>query len=486
MAHAAVSIRKGPPAHITRLALARQALVSLAVVLVCYWLYWFIAVPIIEPGLEDRVAEGGVSDEQIESARVDVTLRQREIAQYFGPDDWEANSPAISQSGQIRLLFKTLTPKPDGTVELRPCTLMFFPKAAADGSARPVIMRAVAGADVRFDQPVSMRSSDLSNRKFTGGQLLGEIRIFQRESAPGAGDDLEITTRDVQMSSDRAWTPRPVNFRMGRSHGSGRDLEILLGSAPDQAPGGMMQGMTVQLLRLKRDVRMRLEMGGGPSRPAAPAGGNGAAEPPIEIACQGEFEFDFASYAASFHDRVDVLRINPSGESDQLNCQLLTVYFARSGAVPAEGDAAPTSESQAAASNVRLIEARGNPVTMRSPAQGMYARCSGVDYVPGAPGSPGSLSAFGPGVIQGNLPGDSGGKYMAKWDRELRFEPDGPLYRATLRGATQIEIGQMGEITSDEVFAWLRKTTQPPKPQVAQVCASPRASRPLAVRRLAN
>ena len=476
MTLAVAPIRTEKPGRPSRWMLARQSFVSLAVVLGCYWLYWFLAVPLIEPNADERVAVSS-SEERLGAARETVTVRQRELAQYFSPEDWEAKDPAIWQSGQMRLLFGELAPQQDGTVELRPCTVMFFPKSAAGSPAgRPIIMRAVEGAVVEFDERIDLRSVDLNRQRFRGGKLRGEIRIFQNESVPGQGDDLEITTRDVQMSSERAWTPEPVRFRMGRSHGSGRDLEIKLGSTEPNAPPGAMRGLTVQSLELKREVRMRLEMGTGPLAagaqapiaqppgvPPAPRQG----EPPIEIKCEGPFDFDMQDYAASFHQNVDVLRINPMGESDQLNCQLLTVYFARPGE-PDPNAAGQTSGDapRSAASQVRLIEARGNPVTMRSPSQAMYARCNGVDYNPGSAGEPGTLVAFGPGVIHGSLPNDPAGKYNASWARELRFEPVGPLYRATLQGATKINIGQMGEITADEVFAWLSKKPQP-APQVA-------------------
>ena len=141
-------------------------------------------------------------------------------------------------------------------------------------------------------------------------------------------------------------------------------------------------------LELKREVRMRLEMGDGPLNGAATSNStpkqsaNGGDDSPIEITCTGPFEFDMQEYAASFHQQVDVFRLNPTGESDQLNCQLLTVHFGKPGEAP------PAGTESTAASNVRLIEARGKPVTMRSPTQGIYARClEGVDYVPGARGS---------------------------------------------------------------------------------------------------
>jgi hypothetical protein len=456
------------PRRPSRWAIARQCFVSFAAVLACYWVYVFLAVPLIEPIAEERLAQN-VTEEQVGEARVDVSMRQRELARFFDPDDWEAKSPAIWQNDQMRLLFGKLTTNPDGSVVLEPCTLMFFPKGTSEAAGRPIIMRTERGAVVQFDERIVVRSVDLSKRRFVGGELLGEINIFQRESAPGKGDDLEIRTRGVKMSSERAWTPEPVTFRMGRSHGSGRELEIKLASTEMGQQGAALRGLSVRSLELKRDVRMRLEMGDGALAGAAAAPGNAPQHPPagrdnspIEITCIGSFEFDMQAYAASFHQQVDVFRLNPTGESDQLNCQLLTVYFGKPGETPAGAAQPPAPDApRSAASNVRLIEARGKPVTMRSPTQGMYARCDGVDFLPGPPGEPGSLVAFGPGVIQGNKPDDPTARYTASWARELRFEPDGPLYRAALHGATAINYGSMGDIKADEVFAWLSKKPKP-------------------------
>src|SRR5690348_4609291 len=96
------------PRRPSRWTIARQCFVSFAAVLACYWVYVFLAVPLIEPIAEERLAQN-VTEEQVGEARVDVSMRQRELAQYFSPDDWEAKSPAIWQNDQMRLLFGKLT-----------------------------------------------------------------------------------------------------------------------------------------------------------------------------------------------------------------------------------------------------------------------------------------------------------------------------------------------------------------------------------------
>lgn len=455
----------------------RQAFVGFAAVLACYWTYWFLAVPLIEPNVDQRMAQS-VSDEQIERARTDVTERQRELARFFNPEDWEAKGPKFINSGQMTVLFDKLATGRDGTLELEPCTLLFFARENPQQQGQPVIMR-TAKATLRFDKPVNLRSADFKDLNFLGGEIQGAVRIVQRESAPGKGDDLEISTSGVKMDAERIYTPEAVQFRMGRSRGFGSDLEIRLASSESGARGTALRGMSVSTVELKRDVRMRLEMGDGPlaGQPATAAtqqANSGAApqDETIEIKCAGSFVFDMPKYAASFADNVDVFRIVPQGESDQLNCQLLTVYFMRSGEAP-EGAAPETKGQRNAASQVRLIEARGNPVTIRSPSRAMYARCNGLDYLPGDPGEPGSMVAFGPGVLQGQMPLDKDGRptgeFAASWARELRFEPDGPHYRAALHGAATINIGTLGEIKADEVFAWLSKKPAPAAQAVARV-----------------
>lgn len=479
MAQAAATIPKAPSGRPSRVALARQGVAAFVAVLACYWTYSFLAVPMIEPGLEEAVRTTATR-EQIESARDDVTARQRDVAQYFSPGDWESDKPAIWKSGHMRLLFKTVEPNPDGTVSLNPCTLIFFPKDGDPAAPpRPVIMRAMEGARIRFDQPVELQNVDFGKRKFVGGALPGPIRISREASAPDAGDDLEITTRDLQMDGQRAWTDQPVNFRFGRSTASGRDLEILLDAAAGNGEADLMRGATLRTLKLNRDVQMQLEVGSGPLAGGAAGGPPPRGEPPVKITCQGPFAFEMETYAASFRDQVDVLRLNPKGPSDQLNCALLTVYFSRPGEDrPAAAAAPPAAGGGAMVSQVRLIEARGDPVTLRRPAQGMFARCHGIDFVPAVPGtaSPGSMAAFGPGVIHANLPDDPAGKFVAQWARELRFEPDGPLQKATLRGATVVQIGQMGTITADEVFVWLSSKPPPPDAPPGQAQAATTAA----------
>jgi lipopolysaccharide export system protein LptA len=451
----------------SRMARAGQAGSAFAAVLAAYLLYWLIVVPLIEPTLEEKPI-ARATDSQINAARETVSVRQRDVAQYFAPDSWELKNPAIWESERARLLFKTLSPLPDGSVELKPCTLLFFSKENGkeqeSQARRPIIMRAER-AIVRFDEPVVLKSVDLSKRQLVGGHLVGPIYIFQNPSAPGARDDLEITTRDVEMLKDRVWTPHPVQFRLGRHRGSGREMEIKLTSS-EAAERGSFRPDGMRTFALMHDVKMNLAISQAGLAPSPGQKRPDQPEPPLEITCQGKFEFEMQKHAASFYDHVNVVQPGLLGEADQMTCELLTVLFDPNRAKSSEPSSPQSAETASAA--VRLIQARGNPVIIRSPQRGIYARCPGIDYAPGVNGAAGSFLALGPGVFQRNAPDDPNGKFDATWAREFRFEPDGPQHVARLRGAGTIRFAQMGTVTADEIFAWV---TQKPAPAASKPAA---------------
>jgi hypothetical protein len=429
---------------------------SFVAVLAVYLLYWLLAVPLIEPELESMTVEPA-TPAQLAAAGDRVGSRQRELSRYFPEGAWERDKPAIIESGQTWLLFKAYEPV-NGKLEVKPCTVMFFPKPAAGEAADavvPVIMQTEKGAEIEFDEPIVLKTVDFGKRKLMSARLPGAIRIHRRASRPGMHDDLEITLRDAEMRQGRIVSPHAVNFRFGRSHGSGRDLEIQLATADGSESTNSADVSSVRLLQLKQDVRMFLDVGSNPAASGMAAMPN-KEQPPIEITCSGIFQFLVQELAASFHNNVNVVRPNIPGESDQLNCELLTALFERgtqpSTPSPGSNDAAGQPLS---ALRVRLIEARGAPVTLRSPQRGIYARCAGMDYLPGATPEASTLVAMGPGVMQGHLSTDTAAKYDASWNGEFRLEPEGRGSRAALRGTVNVRYAQMGTVTADEILAWM-------------------------------
>ena len=443
----------------------RQAGGSFVAVFVTYCLYWLFAVPLIEPSVEQTPAVRA-NEEEILAARQAPSARKLAMSKYFPPGSWELENPAIWESAQTLLLFKTPQPLPDGRLKLESCTLLFFPNGRRQGDeseAQPIIMQAPGGATLKFDQPIELKNVDVSKRQLDEGDLKGPITIHRSPSRPGAADDLLITTRDIKMQKDRMWTIEPVQFRLGRSNGSGREMEIQLASSEGPAPAKGFSSGGVRMLTLKREVVMMLELGSGPLAAGAPVGiKKDQDESPIKITCQGPFQYDVPRQIASFHDNVDVIRL-ASGPSDNLSCALLNVVFESHGDKPPAGQSAapPGTAGQASKMQVRVIEARGDPVIARSPAQSIYVRCRGIDYYPAPVGATGRLVALGPGVMQGKLPDNMLGRYQVSWAREFRFEPIDGQNVASLRGKAEVGFGQMGQIAADEIYAWLTPKVKP-------------------------
>lgn len=434
-----------------------------------YWIYWLIAVPLIEPGIEPETVSRHTASANDTSAP-DLSQRKQALAKYFPPGSWELDNPAVWETDHSMLLFKDLEPQPNNKVKIPHFTLLFFPnEATAAAEPRPIIMRAEHGALLEFDRPIELKTID-RNVTLVGGQLLGRIRIERLPSQPGAGDDLLITTRDIVLKGDRATSPHPVNFRMGRSTGTGRDLEIQLQN--DGKPGGALRTGKVKSLLLKRDVIVNLALDDPAfSRNQRPGAAGDLAGSTLRVTCQGHFQYDFELHAAAFHDRVDVARMS-KGPSDLLNCELLSIFFRTKENSPAPeppADPSATAAASHADSPIRRIEARGEPVTLQSPSRGIYVQSlHGLDFEPIPGDQMGRIVGLGQGVMQGLTPGDQANKFLVRWTREFRFEPtEGGQYVASLHGGASVRMPNFGEITANdrldaqgkliqegEIFAW--------------------------------
>jgi lipopolysaccharide export system protein LptA len=249
-------------------------------------------------------------------------------------------------------------------------------------------------------------------------------------------------THDVQMQDNLIFTPAEVDFRFGASTGHGRDMRIQLLPGPGGSSNHGTNFGGVQSFQLLTDVRMHLQPSAGGflpgdqnkatghslalSTPAAASGltiprASSAADsgnnPPVDIRCQGPFEFDLVQSVATFHDRVDVVRPHPDGPSDQINGELLNLYFAPRAPAPAaaatavNGPASSTTPSAAAPSTTskdavaaatsanaspqqpagsaghglpqlepRRLVVRGNPVVVRAETMGGEIRGEHLEY----------------------------------------------------------------------------------------------------------
>ncbi len=251
------------------------------------------------------------------------------------------------------------------------------------------------------------------------------------------------------MIGDRVVTPHPVDFRLGPNNGSGRDLEIHLAPGTNPQPNSPAPGFSgVNSLALKRDVRMRLVPGQADLFPdpaavtatqASPTAHTPVAahnNPPVDITCDGAFLFDVNRHAATFRQRVNVLRVNNDAPSDQLTCELLSVFFEPvGGAAVAPGTPTPPRGGFPKLEPSR-VEAEGNPVVIRSPGRGIQARGTRLEY--DVKKNAGSLR--GPGWFKGVRPEDATPRPIeATWTRELEFGPHDGVQRAKMAGDAHVE-----------------------------------------------
>ena len=487
---------------------------SFCTVLVAYWAYTVVAVPLIEPPAA-RYESGSPSDGDRESADQRFRHRLDELEGLFPPGSWELDGPQILESDRIKLLVPEYTNRPDGSVEFPRCTILLTPNApeadAAERKRRTVILQASNGALLTFDQPLSLRQANLAKLRLKSGMLQGQVTIRSQGKSTGPEDDLLIVTRDVELTEDQISTPHVVEFRMGPNYGSGSHMRINLLSGEDDSGGHGLNVTGIEWFELRRLKQLCLWL---PRRPDVPGSARGPATGgrvprdrgvPIEISCRGPFRYDHIRQEASFEDQVDVLQINPQGPADKITCERLSVFFARSR--QAVGNLMnPDSKGKGHLGSGEFdlepcrIEARGNPVDVHAPSQDVYARGERLEYdlqhkrivldypddgrrhaevvlrqganeIRGrslqyesmGPGRLGRITAQGPGTISAQTDAESPQQLHATWGTQLRVWPHEGQQVVSLTGGSALtfsrladgQVHQLGTLTAAEIHFWL-------------------------------
>lgn len=358
---------------------------ALAIVLIAFSAYALLAVPRIEPQVKLRASSSPAATKTSSEIEGLLKSHRQRISHLFPPGSWQLAQPKVLETEQGTMLFKDYKPLEDGRMQLQPLTLILYPgkpDGADDASARPLILDTPDGAVLQFDGATDPARADFGRLK--GGLLAGEVKIHSPPTTATANDALSITTRNVQLDERRIWTPHAVNFHYGSSYGSGRDLVVTLlpSDKPGKSSSPSIKGVkTLELVHLDK---LHIETAGASllpnqRKPAAAPTANKAPPAPVEVMCQGPFLFDFVQRVASFEDNVDVIRLNPDGPSDQLNCQLLSIYFK-----PREAEAGATApadpDEQTLALDVDRVVAVGHPVVLRAPSMGATARGERLEY----------------------------------------------------------------------------------------------------------
>ncbi|MHB0957717.1 MAG: hypothetical protein ACYC0X_18380 [Pirellulaceae bacterium] len=493
-------------------------LVAVVVLTVTYQAYALLVVPWIEPG-------PGAGRAPWDTEAPIAGDAHPEFAELFPEGAWERGRPMVLTTQWGKLLFKEYRPSNDGRLELVPCTIIFYTPKRTDkvgGGRRAIIMQAPDKAVLSFAGPLNLVRAEFT--KLQGARLEGQVRITSQESAPGANDALRIETRNVQILPRQIWTAHEVTFAYGPNHGSGRDLSITLsptgGRSP--APGGDALARNLETFELAHVDKLVLHvpadglLGNLQATPSTRAPVDAAAAAPprsseVNVTCQGPFRFDFQKSVASLEDRVDIVRDNPDGHGDQLNCDRLQIYFdppAASSAARATG-AAPASADPDIVRKlaVRRIEAQGFPVTLQAPSVAVTARGQQLSYdfqtrrillvddqnallvyrqhrteapkleyeLHTDPQRLGRLWAGGPGSYQGEFGQGTGQALTANWRGTLELQPqDGQHVLSVVQGA-DLKWNETSSFAADELYVWLAEV---PVGDPAAADATPAADRP--------
>jgi hypothetical protein len=486
--------------------LRRWAIATIVIVL-AYATYVTFAAPLLEP---PHVVKGGPGSTP--AAPVQATVdsdERRQLMALFPEDAWERQAVKIIETEQCTLLLKDYHPTEDGRLELKPCTLVFYvaqkgapPVNGRPAKGRPIVLRAPQGAILQFDRPLDFARAEFG--RLIGGRLPGEITIYSPETKPGANDALQLTTRNLQMDSQRAFTPHDVDFQYGDSYGRGRDLTLFLKpsekNGQDTAIGG------ISTLQLSRIDRLHLDLPGQSMLPSLP----GETPPkhdtkkkaPIEITCRGMFVFDFEQRLAAFDDQVEITRLLPNVLPDKLTCSRLRLYLGGNekdssiNKLDAKAGEAGQAMSTFGGVAVAKIVATGNPVVLEGPSTGLFVKAARLELTPplrrialesgqglkqvslrqgphsfdavelqyemSTEGGLGRLWAAGPGRLQTmQLVGGEPRSLDAKWNKELRIQPQDGSQVVSLVSQAAVSLQSLGTFVADELHFWLQESKQP-------------------------
>ena len=340
---------------------------SFGLVLLAYWAYALLVVPLIEPRIaRESKVHAGAPDGRATDAF------QNEMKDLFPQDAWEMGDAKVIRNGNATLFFKDFEPQEDKTVRVFPCTAVIRPQTEDQAT---LILQAPEGAIVRLDRQLDLRSGQFG--KPIGGRLLGKIRIYSPGRADGTGR-LLIETSNVQITTRRLWTANDVTVHYDQSYAFGSDLIIQLVSANQskqererQSWGGVRSIELVHLreLHLEPDSKSKRAETVDPSATARSS--DVSSEVPIKVTCDGPFKIDFYHKLVTFEDRVLLRRLNADGAEDTLRCERLQMNL-----MARHDD--PTSSSEAAADppkrttptlDPHRIMAEGQPAVLDSPTR---------------------------------------------------------------------------------------------------------------------
>ena len=194
---------------------------ALCVVAVAYGAYSTFAVPAIEGNAEAPrdVLHTVQHRQEPHGSNHSRTL----IAKYLPENGWERSGCKILETQHGLVLFKEYELTNDNQIVVEPLTLIVGESKEeyleSTKQKHPVLLRTDSKA-ILFFEANEKSGTGLNFGNLVGGQLPGDVEITQRESAPGANDEIYLHVHNIQIDDTTIITPHDVHFRFGKSYGA--------------------------------------------------------------------------------------------------------------------------------------------------------------------------------------------------------------------------------------------------------------------------
>ncbi|GAA4431813.1 hypothetical protein GCM10023155_25970 [Bremerella cremea] len=463
--------------------------------------YESIVIPMIEPTIKENENKAST----FTSAEF-LGQQKQKLAQFFPPRGWQLGPTKVLESNNVMLLMKDFhevenqidPSQKSNLLKLKPLTIIAFEsEEESEKWDRPVIILNADEALLQFSE-LNLAFGKIGD--LVGGQLLGNVTIT-RKSLNGQHEPLDVITSDVTLASDRIETKKDVQFLMGKHQGQGRHLIAQFEEGPKQAQKKGPNISALSVLELVEVDRIILStegrglLGDAAEMPGVQHKPNNKmyASAPVEIMCRGPFQFDGKHRVATFRDKVQVRRLVAAGVNDQLDADLLEVYFQRDESAPqAEAPQDPAAEPAAAKLKMQRLVAVGNPFKLNATSVNAAAEGKQLIYdltkrrieVVGNPvavlskdqyrcESPhlmyelaektshlGRVWSAGPGFFTGQMnDNDPSEVSRLSWQKQFRLEPQNSEYAVAVEGNAQVSMNGKGQIEGDQLFVYLQDVT---------------------------
>lgn len=197
------------------------------------------------------------------------------------------------------------------SLSVRPFAVVMMESVRTGRETKPITLVADSA---QMDFSSALNDDEFNVGRVTSGQLLGTVRI----EGP---DGLLIVGRNffVSESSKRIWSDDIVLFRYGPHFGRGRGVEIRLATSEDSK--GILAAEAIRTVRLREDVALELLRDGEVRTKSTPQ------TELIHVNSRGHLEFDLETNIATLERDVRVRQPTGPESEDTLKCDVLSIQF---------------------------------------------------------------------------------------------------------------------------------------------------------------